>query len=86
MRAIDVLAPPGNAIPGPRKPAKKTSLTEKLIWTGVVLVLYLVMSDIPLYGISSSVSSAFAQLNAFRIIFASTNGTLMQLGIGPIVT
>ncbi len=86
MRAIDLLSPPGNAIPGPRKPAKKTSLTEKLIWTGVVLIVYLVMADIPLFGVSSSISSAFTQLNAFRIIFASTNGTLMQLGIGPIVT
>jgi len=41
------------------------------------------MGQIPLYGVSSSAVSQFAQL---RVIFASNSGTLMQLGIGPIVT
>jgi len=86
MRVIDVLAPPGDAIPGVKKPAKKTTINEKLIWTGVVLLIYLAMSNVFLYGVSPSVTSAFTQLNALRIIFASTNDTLMQLGIGPIVT
>ncbi|MFQ5999084.1 MAG: preprotein translocase subunit SecY, partial [Candidatus Bathyarchaeia archaeon] len=45
--------------------------------------IYLVMSEIPLYGVSGQQGDPFALL---RVIFASRRGTLMELGIGPIVT
>jgi preprotein translocase SecY subunit len=41
------------------------------------------MTEIPLYGVAASASDQFSQL---RVIFASNRGTLMELGIGPIVT
>jgi preprotein translocase SecY subunit len=41
------------------------------------------MTEISLYGISGSVQE---QYGALRVIFASNRGTLMELGIGPIVT
>jgi preprotein translocase SecY subunit len=41
------------------------------------------MSEIPLYGIEKSAEDQFS---ALRVIFASNRGTLMELGIGPIVT
>jgi preprotein translocase SecY subunit len=41
------------------------------------------MTEIPLYGVAKSASDNFGQL---RVIFASNRGTLMELGIGPIVT
>jgi preprotein translocase SecY subunit len=41
------------------------------------------MTEIPLYGVAQSASDQFGQL---RVIFASNRGTLMELGIGPIVT
>ena len=47
------------------------------------LVIFLVMTQIPLYGVAASASDQFSQL---RVIFASNRGTLMELGIGPIVT
>jgi len=70
-------------IPEIRKPLKKTSLNEKLIWTAIALVLYLVMAQTPLFGIDPTVED---QLASLRVIFASASGTLMELGIGPIVT
>ena len=70
-------------IPEIRKPLKKTSLNEKLIWTAIALVLYLVMAQTPLFGIDPTVED---QLAGLRVIFASASGTLMELGIGPIVT
>ncbi len=41
------------------------------------------MTEIPLFGVSTSAQDNFGQL---RVIFASNRGTLMELGIGPIVT
>jgi preprotein translocase SecY subunit len=41
------------------------------------------MSEIPLFGIPQSQEESFG---ALRVIFASNRGTLMELGIGPIVT
>ncbi|MGO8806914.1 MAG: preprotein translocase subunit SecY [Candidatus Bathyarchaeia archaeon] len=82
-RFLSLFKPIGRVLPEIKKPERKVSFNEKIFWTGLTLVIFLVMSQIPLYGISSSVSSSFSQL---RVIFASNNGTLMQLGIGPIVT
>ncbi|MEM4475265.1 MAG: preprotein translocase subunit SecY, partial [Fervidicoccaceae archaeon] len=42
-----------------------------------------IMSDIPLYGVERT---GQAQIYLFNIIFASNAGTLMELGVGPIVT
>ncbi len=78
VRKISVYVP---QIP---KPKKKLSLTERLIWSGVALLIYFVMGQIPLYGITTNPQNdpfAFA-----RVIFASQQGTLAELGIGPIVT
>ena len=82
-RFLSLFKPIGRVLPEIKKPERKVSFNEKLFWTGLVLVIYLVMAQIPLYGVSASVQSSFSSL---RVIFASNNGTLMQLGIGPIVT
>ncbi|HDM45036.1 MAG TPA: preprotein translocase subunit SecY, partial [Candidatus Bathyarchaeota archaeon] len=41
------------------------------------------MGEIPLYGIGRGGVDPFMYL---RVIFASRRGTLLELGIGPIVT
>jgi preprotein translocase SecY subunit len=41
------------------------------------------MTQIPLFGVAKSAQDQFGSL---RVIFASNRGTLMELGIGPIVT
>jgi len=50
----------------------------------VTLFIVLVCSQVPLYGIMSSDSSD--PLYWMRVILASNRGTLMELGIMPIVT
>jgi preprotein translocase SecY subunit len=82
-RFLGLFKPLGRVLPEIKKPERKVSFNEKIFWTGLVLIIYLVMAQIPLYGVSASVQSSFSSL---RVIFASNNGTLMQLGIGPIVT
>jgi preprotein translocase SecY subunit len=71
-------------VPQVPKPKKKISLTEKFVWTGIALFAYLVMGQIPLYGVTSD--PRFDFLAFARVIFAAQQGTLMELGIGPIVT
>src|ERR687887_755563 len=71
-------------VPQVPKPKKKISLTEKFVWTGIALVAYLIMGQIPLYGVTSDPKFDF--LAFARVIFAAQQGTLMELGIGPIVT
>jgi protein transport protein SEC61 subunit alpha len=54
------------------------------MWTSITLIIYLVCSQIPLYGILSSDSSD--PLFWLRVILASNRGTLMEYGITPIIT
>ncbi len=62
----------------------QVKFNERLLWTAVTLLIFLVCAQVPLYGIYSSDSSdPFYWL---RVILASNRGTLMELGIGPIVT
>ena len=83
-RFLNLLKPIARIMPEVRAPGRKVSFNEKLIWTGLVLVVYLVMGQIPLYGITTSGQTDPFQF--MRIIFASSRGSLMELGIGPIVT
>jgi preprotein translocase SecY subunit len=82
-RFLSLFKPLGRILPEIKVPARKVSFNEKIFWTAIVLIVYLVMSEISLYGISSDIQDQFG---ALRVIFASNRGTLMELGIGPIVT
>jgi len=70
-------------LPQVPKPKKKISLQTKLLWCGVALLIYMVMGQTPLYG---ATAPEFDFLAFARVIFASQQGTLVELGIGPIVT
>ncbi len=65
------------------KPKKKLSLQTRLMWCGLVLLIYQVMGQTPLFG---ATTPQFDFLQFARVIFASQQGTLVELGIGPIVT
>jgi preprotein translocase SecY subunit len=82
-RFLSLFKPIGRILPEIKKPGRKVSFNEKIFWTALVLVIFLVMTEIPLYGVGSDLQDQFGQL---RVIFASNRGTLMELGIGPIVT
>lgn len=72
-----------NLVPEVPKPARKPALQTRLLWTLTALVLYLVMSRIPLYQVPRIPQ---ANLPFLSVIFAANEGTLTSLGIGPIVT
>ena len=64
-------------------PEKKQSLKQRLMWTGGILILFLFLASIPLYGILAEQASYFQQL---ELLLGAKIGRLLTLGIGPIVT
>ena len=81
-RFLSLFGPLSRFMPEVGTPERKIGFNEKLFWTAAALILYLIMSEIPLYG----VAGRGWELTYLRVIFASNRGTLMELGIGPIVT
>ncbi|MFH0748452.1 MAG: preprotein translocase subunit SecY [Candidatus Bathyarchaeota archaeon] len=82
-RFLNLFRPLARIMPEVNAPEKRIGIREKLIWTALVVVAYLVMTEIPLFGAITGTSDPFY---AMRVIFASTQGSLMELGIQPIVT
>ena len=70
-------------IPDVSGPTKKLGFNQKLKWTGIVLLLYFVLLHIPLYGLGQN---ALKQFEALSTILGASFGSLISLGIGPIVT
>lgn len=70
-------------LPQVPKPKRKLSLQTRLLWSGLALLIYMVMAQTPLFG---ATTPDFDFLAFARVIFASQQGTLVELGIGPIVT
>ncbi len=70
-------------IPSIKGPGTKLNLVEKLKWTGLVLLLYFLLCQVPLFGLSADATDF---LQSVRIIMAGSFGTLITLGIGPLVT
>ncbi|HME54618.1 MAG TPA: preprotein translocase subunit SecY [Candidatus Lokiarchaeia archaeon] len=71
-------------MPEIKQPDREISFKEKFFWTAIVLVIYLFMSQIPIYGVTTNgTQDPFFWL---RVILASNRGSLTELGIGPIVT
>lgn len=62
---------------------KKLSFKEKLKWTLIILGLFFVLGQIALFGLSQNELSRFEFLS---IILGAEFGSIISLGIGPIVT
>jgi preprotein translocase subunit SecY len=69
--------------PAIRKPEGHVTFRTKLSWTTGALFLYFALANVTLFGVSENQLDIFA---GFRAILAGASGTLMHLGIGPIVT
>ena len=55
-----------------------------MLYTLVCLAIFLVCSQLPLYGVKATTGAD--PLYWARVIMASSRGTVMELGIGPTVT
>ncbi|MBT8171717.1 preprotein translocase subunit SecY [Candidatus Bathyarchaeota archaeon] len=79
---LSLFGPLSRFMPEVGSPTRKVSFNEKLFWTAMALIIYLVMSEINLFNVTSG---GFDN-SSLRVIFASNQGSLTELGIGPIVT
>ena len=76
--------PISDRLPAVKRPEGHVHFRTKMLWVLVVLVVYFVMANVSVYGLDQAKAlDLFAQ---YRTIMAGASGTLMQLGIGPIVT
>src|SRR5437016_8234373 len=73
----------GRFLPAVQKPLYKQSFNTRLKWTGIALALYLLLTNIQVIGIEPTRA---AQLKFLETVLASRFGSIMTLGIGPIVT
>src|SRR3989344_2554599 len=73
-----------NNLPEVASPSqKRLSFKEKMKWTGVVLVLFFIMGLIPLFGLGAN---ALQQFEFLSLILGAEFGSIISLGIGPLVT
>lgn len=84
FKILEYLQPFCSVLPEVSKPERKIQFREKVLWTAITLFIFLVCCQIPLFGIMSSESAD--PFYWMRVIMASNRGTLMELGISPIVT
>ena len=84
-RFLELFRPISRFVPEVKAPERKVSFNTRLMWTALALIVYLIMAETPLYGVAKKGDQVDA-LFTMRVIFAATQGTLLELGIGPIVT
>ncbi len=71
-------------MPAVRRPEGHVPFKRKLAWTAGILVLYFFLTNIALLGLDQGeATDLFGQ---FRAILAGEFGSILQVGIGPIVT
>lgn len=76
--------PLGDSLPAVKRPEGHVHFRTKMMWVVVILVVYFIMTNVYIYGLDQAESlDLFAQ---YRTIMAGASGTILQLGIGPIVT
>lgn len=80
---LERLEPLFRLLPEVKAPIHREDFKEKLKWTGIILILYFILTQIPLFGLSPNAVDQFAQL---RAVMAGSFGSILTLGIGPIVT
>lgn len=82
-RFLQVIRPFVAMIPNIGKPNREVFYNEKVLWTLLALIIYFLMSSIPIIGAGREKGDPFALI---RTVTASTHGSLAEVGVGAIVT
>lgn len=78
------LKPALSVLPEIANPKRLPGIKERIMWTAVALFIFLICCQVPVYGARPGNSSD--PFYWMRVVLASNKGTLMELGISPIVT
>jgi len=80
---LEKLQPIFSLLPQVMSPTYRVPFREKLKWTGIILLLYFVLTHVTLYGLTPDAIDYFAHL---RAVMGGEFGSIITMGIGPIVT
>ena len=69
--------------PAVSKPEGHVNFRTKIMWTILCLILYYILTNVMIFGLGSGTIDLFER---YRFIMAGASGSIMHLGIGPIVT
>jgi len=70
-------------MPSVKAPEGHVHFKSKLLWTAAILLLYFVLTNIPVFGLAPDSMDIF---QFYRALLAGESGSIVHLGIGPIVT
>ncbi|MCQ2055924.1 MAG: preprotein translocase subunit SecY [archaeon] len=78
------IKPLSDRLPSVEQPEGHVHFRTKILWVAAALIVYFFLSNVYIYGLDQTKTlDLFAQ---YRTIMAGSSGSLLQLGIGPIVT
>jgi len=80
---LDRMEPLLARMPAVRAPEGHVHFKNKLIWTLAILLLYFVLTNIPVFGLNPDSVDIF---QFYRALLAGASGSILHVGIGPIVT
>jgi len=80
---LDRMEPLLAAMPAVKSPDGHVHFKNKLLWTLGILILYFALTNIPVFGLNSGGQDVF---NYYRALLGGAYGSIVHLGIGPIVT
>ncbi len=69
-------------IPSVEAPKEKPALAQRLKYSFFAIIIFFILGNISVFGITASAAS---QLAVYQMILASNIGTIITVGIGPIV-
>ncbi len=81
MGIIDLLHSLSKYLPEIKAPSSTPAAKERMIWTGVALVLFFMMYNTTAFGVSHK----YEGIDFLQTITASRIGSLLTTGIGPII-
>lgn len=71
-------------LPTVERPTYKQPFNTRLMWTGIALLIYFILSYVTIYGIGKTPETEY--LRTIQLLLGAKFGSLMTLGIGPLVT
>ena len=84
---LEFLRPLIKYLPEVKLPGRHVTFKEKLIWTSIALGLFFIMGNVYPYGVTpEKLQMTIRGFEQMQMIFASSMGSIISAGIGPIVT
>lgn len=83
MAALEFLNPILKFVPSIKKPVTPLTFRQKMVWTAIIMLAYFSLFSIPALGLKQVQVQQIFQLA--NVIFAAKIGSLITVGISPIV-